>query len=423
MIGRLNASQKPTNRAPFWDEGMSSVPAIASGWFATMPTGWPAIVAKPGDEVRSPPSPQLEEIAVVDDRLDHRPHVVAARRRIGEQVARLGSEAVGGIVGRPARRCLVGVRGEVREQQLDHRLGCVDVVDDDRRGAGVPCVHVRAAELVRVDAHAGELGDHRRAAHERVRVGGHDHEVGEAEQERRPGDCGPGHREHHRHDARAVGERPRGEAPAVEGRHAFDDVGAARSDVADERDPLCERDVRGDRDGLAVVGAERSLAIGGIDLDDDRRPAADVVDARGDTASGSGPDRDAHGPKLRPFRSAWCGEGQVQARLVRRLGPHDPSHDIGDSLRLGREHAAAPIGEADAAASETPTGSRFHVPVRYAGTAVAGSTAAPNPWNASDAARRTPSSSAWACSLTPARAACTSSSSRSAVPGALSSRG
>ena len=47
MIGTLNASQVRTNRAAFSDESMSSTPARCAGWLPTMPTGRPAIFAKP----------------------------------------------------------------------------------------------------------------------------------------------------------------------------------------------------------------------------------------------------------------------------------------------------------------------------------------------------------------------------------------
>jgi hypothetical protein len=44
-MGRLKESQKATKAAPFWDAGMSRVPAMASGWLPRMPTGRPSMVA------------------------------------------------------------------------------------------------------------------------------------------------------------------------------------------------------------------------------------------------------------------------------------------------------------------------------------------------------------------------------------------
>jgi len=46
-MGMLNASQKRTNRAPFWLDSMSRVPAFTRGLFATTPTEWPSSRAKP----------------------------------------------------------------------------------------------------------------------------------------------------------------------------------------------------------------------------------------------------------------------------------------------------------------------------------------------------------------------------------------
>ena len=48
-----------------------------------------------------------------------------------------------------------------------------------------------------------------------------------------------------RHDARAVGDRPRRAAPAVQGGDALGDVGAARADDAHEGEPLGEGGGRG----------------------------------------------------------------------------------------------------------------------------------------------------------------------------------
>ena len=62
------------------------------------------------------------------------------------------------------------------------------------------------------------------------------------------------------------------------------------------------------------------------------------------------------------------------------------------------------------------TGTRRQLPSSQSGAAVAGTMAAPNPWNASVAMRRRPSTSALARSSMPAAAASRSSSSRNAVP-------
>ncbi len=199
-----------------------------------------------------------------------------------------------------------------------------------------------AAELGRVDAHAGELGDHRRTADERVGIARHHDEIGEPEQQRRARHRRTRHREHDRDDARAIGQGPSRQSPPVEGGHPLDDVGATRRDVADERDPFGERDVRGDRDRLPVVGAQGALAVGRVDLEHDRRSPSDVVDPRGDAASGSGPDRDSHRHELTTVQG-WRGANPADrspgparrlARCPRRPAPAARASRAGD--RRGR---------------------------------------------------------------------------------------
>ena len=337
---------------------MSSVPAIASGWLATIPTGWPPIVAKRGDEVRRPAgrsstrSPSSTIAAITDA------HVVAAGRRGGEQVAGLGRGAVGGIVRRPARRVpRRRARGGRRAAARPSRRG--RVARRRRRATRRRCARACTAAPPSSSAsiaHAGELGDHRRAAHERVGVGGHHHVVGQAEQRARARTpparsraITTGTMPEQSASARAASPQPwRAAMPSTMSAplDAMEPTSGMRSASA-----MCAAI----GDGLAVVGAQRSLAIGGIDLDDDRRTAADVVDPRGDTASGSGPDRDAHRPEVTTV-SGQPGAGRARCRPGWSVacGSHDPSHDVGDALRLGRQHAATPIGEADAAASEAP---------------------------------------------------------------------
>ena len=258
-------------------------------------------------------------------------------------------------------------------------------------------MHVSAAELVRVDAHAGELGHHRRPAHERVGVGRHHDEVRQPQQQGRTGHRWPRDDEDDGHDARAIGEGPGGQAPAVQCGHALDDVGAARRDVPDERDPLGERGLRGDGDRLTVDRAERSPPVGGVDGDDDSSASVDVIDAGADTSLRAPPDRDTHGAEVTSeSHRGGRREREMQAGLLRGLRAHDPAHELGDALRLRAQRATTPSGEADVTPMKPANGMRFHAPVSQPGTAVAGSTAAPNPWNASDAASRTPSSSACA---------------------------
>ena len=100
-----------------------------------------------------------------------------------------------------------------------------------------PGVHGRPPELVDADPHAGELLDHGRAGDEGEGIGGHDHQVGKSEQQRRPRQSGAGHHHHHRNDARAGGDRPGRAAPSVQRGHAFGHVGPAGGQHHDQGDP------------------------------------------------------------------------------------------------------------------------------------------------------------------------------------------
>ena len=87
--------------------------------------------------------------------------------------------------------------------------------------AGVAGVAARAAELVLLDGHAGELAHHVGPAHEGVGLVGHHHVVGDAEQQRRARHGRAVDDDHGGHHARAGAERPGGLAPAVEGGEAL----------------------------------------------------------------------------------------------------------------------------------------------------------------------------------------------------------
>ncbi len=141
-----------------------------------------------GDDVRRPAVAQLEQAVLVDDGLGDLAHVVAAGRRRRDLSPRFGARPVGGIVARPAGRLGVGAVGEVVQQVLHRPDGRVAIGDDHRGHARVAGMRRRAAELVDVDADAGELLDHHRPVDERVAGLGHDREIGEPEQQGRPRD-------------------------------------------------------------------------------------------------------------------------------------------------------------------------------------------------------------------------------------------
>ena len=77
--------------------------------------------------------------------------------------------------------------------------------------------------------------------HEGHRIGAHDDEVGEPEQESRPGDDGSGRHRDHRHLPATARDRGRRQAPAVQRRDAVEDVGTTRGHEEHERDPEVAR--------------------------------------------------------------------------------------------------------------------------------------------------------------------------------------
>ena len=104
-----------------------------------------------------------------------------------------------------------------------------------RRDAAAACrASPRRRARSRVDRDAGELDDRVGSAHVRERVVGHDHDVGEAEQQRRAGDAGADDREHGRHDSRRVREGAGDAAPTVERGDVLAQLRSRRVEHADD---------------------------------------------------------------------------------------------------------------------------------------------------------------------------------------------
>ncbi len=137
---------------------------------------------------------------------------------------------------------------------------------DEGGGAGVAGVAGGPAELVVVHADAGELGDHRRTADECVRGVGHDHVVGQAEQQRRARHGRAVDDEHRGHHARAVGQRLGRLAPAVQRGEALDDVGTAGPHDAHQRQPGGTRLAGSVLEHRRRVAGQCTLAVAGVDL-------------------------------------------------------------------------------------------------------------------------------------------------------------
>ena len=215
---------------------MSRVPAMATGWFATMPTGRPPIVAKAVTRfgaqcARSSSRSPSSTMAAHDVS-----HVVAAgggggyaRRRPRASAGR--SDRRSTTAAAPRRRPTGGRPGSRRAPRgrrprpapRGPRSRCW------RRGCPLP-----PSSAVSSDSPV-KVSHHPRTAHEGVGVLGHHHLVGQPEEQRRPRQHRPGGGEEHRDPAGAAHQRPGGGAPPVQGGDAFVHVGAARGDDGQQR--------------------------------------------------------------------------------------------------------------------------------------------------------------------------------------------
>jgi hypothetical protein len=106
---------------------MFSVPAIWLGWFAMMPTERPSMRANPITMFGAYSGCTSTEVAVVDDALDDRVHVVGLVRRVGDDRVELAVvvgdlELDSALVDRGIRHVVVG-------QERDERARVVERVD------------------------------------------------------------------------------------------------------------------------------------------------------------------------------------------------------------------------------------------------------------------------------------------------------
>jgi len=73
-----------------------------------------------GDQLRRPPGPQFERVAVVGNGSNNLSHVVRSRIAARDEVLQFGNQPVFGIVSFPMGRHLVSVIRQITEQ-LPHR--------------------------------------------------------------------------------------------------------------------------------------------------------------------------------------------------------------------------------------------------------------------------------------------------------------
>ena len=159
----------------------------------------PAEPREAGDDRLGPLTLDVEELAVVDDPLDHLVHVIRLAVGVRQHVEQRLLAAVDRVAARKQRRRGFAVLRHVGEVGLDLRDALLVACDLHVADAGLAAVHARAAQFLLGDvlpdrrAHEMRPGERHRAA-----PLDHRHEVGE------PGDvCGPGRaRAHQRGDQR-----------------------------------------------------------------------------------------------------------------------------------------------------------------------------------------------------------------------------
>ena len=172
----------------------------------------------------------LEEVALVDDQVDHVEHVVRLVRRRRHDAVERRVLAVGRIAGPRPRRVVEVVRRHERQQIANQRQALAVVVGREVRDAARRVVRHRAAELLLRHFLVRHRLQHVGAGDEHVAGVLHHHdEVGD----RRRVDRAAGARAHDRGDLRddAGGERvaEKDVGVAAEREHAFLDARAARS--------------------------------------------------------------------------------------------------------------------------------------------------------------------------------------------------
>ncbi len=263
---------------------------------------------------------------MVGDRRDHVAHVVGGRVAGRHDVAQLVCDPVRRVVGLDERSRLVGVLGQIPQDVGD----CVERLFGLERAQPTRArVDPDATELAEAHPDTGELCDHRRAGHQRHRVGVHDHRVAQAQHERGSREHGSRDRSQDRDDSRAAGNGGGGRAPPVEGIDALRDVGPARGELHHEGGPLAERESSRRRQALPVLPADGpptavrrrpgqddrpAPEIGHRDVDGPIDPGAQIDGRRAHAGTVPRPDRYVMG---RPTIPATASSGRRTIRGFR----------------------------------------------------------------------------------------------------------
>ncbi len=340
------------NQAPFSEAAESRTPGEVAGLVGDEADGAALDPGQGDEQVRRPIRAELEQRALVGERLGDGADVVDLAWRGGDERAGVGARrrrrGDGG-------RALVAVRRQVAEQRADERRGVSFALGLQRRDA-VGGVHGRAAELRHADLLGEHLGDDPGAGQEHARLPAHDDEVGErrrvaAAARRRPVDDGD-----LRDPAGAadvLGEDP---AVAVERRGALVHTSAAGVDQADHGYAGLARRLLDADDRPRVLGAERAAEERRVLAVHEDGPAGDLGAAGEQAVAGRRPAR-ATGADARADRSE-------AAAVAERLDP--PQRQLAGGRRVvslceGAAAHAPPVPSSATTALWPPNPNEFEI--------------------------------------------------------------
>ena len=290
--GMLNESQNRTNRAAFCDAAMSSVPARIRGWFATTPTERPPIRQSPVTIWPAHRGPQLAELAVVDHRADHVPHVVGGGLALRDQFTQFGDGAQRGIGDRGGRGNLVDMRRQVLQQLCDGPLDVVGLHRTDPTRPGVRAAPPNSPRPTSTPVNSATIwGPETNATASVLMTTRSERPSNRAG----PETTGPVTAMSTGTIAAARGDRLRRPAPTVEGGHAVEHIGATRGDDEHEGDAQSKGQVGRFGQPNAVGVGERPSPLRRARAGDDHIAPAHAAYPRGDRAGYALADADAVG--------------------------------------------------------------------------------------------------------------------------------
>ena len=246
-----------------------------------MPTGRPPRRAKPISRLRAKSACTLEEVCLVDDRLDHLAHVVRLIGRLGDDVVQLFGAPLDRIIRLLARRILgVVLRQEGQQPAHPHQALAVVIAGEVRHAADAR-VDARAAQVLGGDLFVGHRLHHIRAGDVHIaRALDHEDEVGQRRRVDRAARAGPEDRRDLRDHSTRLHIAQEQAGVAGQRHHALLNARAAGIIQADDRDPQPHRGIHQPRDLARVLFRQRAAEDGEVLAEDRDRSAIDQPGSR-----------------------------------------------------------------------------------------------------------------------------------------------